>query len=93
VHAIVYILQTFAMPNAPDTTTLRVRHAMKDTLEMLARRRGTSLVQAQSDAVDALWREHFFETMQRQLIEMRSDPVAWADYLADAAATDVGDGL
>jgi hypothetical protein len=44
------------------------------------------------DATAALERERFAETVLAQLDQLRRDPQAWTDYVADAELA-VGDGI
>ena len=54
---------------------------------------GRSLVETTRAAADALRRQRFADQVVVELTALRSDDAAWADYLAEADSTDVGDGL
>jgi hypothetical protein len=53
---------------------------------------GQQLVDVLRDATAALERERFAKTVLAQLDQLRRDPEAWADYVADADLA-VGDGI
>lgn len=44
-------------------------------------------------AAEALRRQRFAQRVARELDELQEQPSAWAEYLADAESTAVGDGL
>lgn len=44
-------------------------------------------------ALDALERARFAERVRHELADLRSDPVAWVEYLAEGDALPVGDGI
>jgi hypothetical protein len=75
------------------TTTIRVDTATHAQLVELSRLTGASLLQTVRDATEALRRLRFAEESVRKLDALRADPVAWADYLAGAESTHVGDGI
>lgn len=75
------------------TTTVRVDRETHDKLVTLAAASGTSLMDAMRQAVDALERLRFARTVKEELTGLRSDGGAWEDYLGDAEATGVSDGL
>ncbi len=45
------------------------------------------------DAAETLQRLRFGLRVQEELAVLKSDPVAWNDYLAQAATTSVADGI
>jgi hypothetical protein len=75
------------------TTTIRVDRATHAQLIELSRLTGASLLQTVRDATEALRRLRFAQESVRKLDELRADPVAWADYRAEAESTHVGDGI
>jgi hypothetical protein len=75
------------------TTTIRVDTETHAELVELSRLSGSSLLQTVRDAAEALRRLRFAEETERKLDALRDDPAAWADYLAEAESTHVGDGL
>lgn len=75
------------------TTTIRVDLETKAVLAGLAEEAGESLIDTVRAAATALRRKRFAERVNVQIETLRQDPEAWADYLADAEATDVHDGL
>lgn len=75
------------------TTTIRVDTATHAQLVELSRATGESLIDTVRDATEALRRQRFAEQVSTELGELREDPVAWSDYLADDAATSVADGV
>lgn len=78
---------------AVDTTTIRVTTRTRDELSELAAQRGTSIQDAARDAAEALWREELARSVRARIEEMYADPKRWASYLAEGAATEVGDGI
>ncbi len=75
------------------TTTIRVDANTHATLVDLAAERGTSLIDAARDAAEALRRQQFAHHVTDELNALRTDASAWADYLAEADSSHVGDGL
>ena len=67
------------------TTTIRID---TDTHARLV-----SLIDTVRDAVEALRRQRFARRVTAEIAELRSDPEAWASYLADAETTSVTDGV
>jgi hypothetical protein len=45
------------------------------------------------DPTEALRRERFAHRVAAELADLRADPDAWADYLAEGEATSVADGV
>ncbi len=45
------------------------------------------------DAAEALGRQRFAQKVSAELAALRKSPVAWADYLTEADATAVADGV
>ena len=75
------------------TTTIRVDASTHARLLELSRDADTSLVATVRDAAEALWRQRFASEVMRQLNELRQDPEAWQEYLAEAEETYVADGI
>jgi hypothetical protein len=44
-------------------------------------------------AAEALRRQRFAHQVAAELETLRADPAGWSTYLAEAAETDVGDGI
>ena len=76
-----------------DTTTIRVDTNTHARLLEMSRDADTSLVATVRDAAEALWRQRFARHALRQLSELRNDPEAWQEYLAEAEETHVADGI
>ena len=75
------------------TTTIRVDRETHERLVELSKSSGRSLIDTVSEAAEALRRKRFAEQVRSQLDTLRSDPEAWADYMAEAEETHVTDGL
>ena len=75
------------------TTTIRVDTDTHARLLELSQATGDSLIDTVREATEALRRQRFASQVTSELSELRSDPTAWADYLADADATSVSDGI
>ena len=75
------------------STTIRVDIETHARLLELGERRGVSLMQTVRDAAEALRCQEFATQVATELDALRSDPDAWAEYLADAESTGVADGL
>jgi hypothetical protein len=75
------------------STTIRVDLETRQTLIDLAKETGDSLMDTARAAAEALRRQRFAQHVSEELNALRADPEAWADYLADAEATSVRDGV
>ena len=75
------------------TTTIRVDTETHAALLDLAAETGASLMETTRAATEALRRQRFASHVTDELNALRSDPDAWADYLAEADSTSVRDGL
>ena len=75
------------------TTTIRVDTETHSQLVELSRATGSSLIETVRDAAEALRRQQFAHLVAKELDDLRSDPGAWADYLAESEATSVSDGI
>ena len=59
----------------------------------MSRSSGDSLTETVRPDAEALRRARFGLRVQQQYAELRSDPDAWAEYLAEAESTHVADGI
>lgn len=75
------------------TTTIRVRPSARDRFRAIAEADGRSMLDTVDEAVAALERRRRIEASRRQLDELRRDPDAWADYVAELDSLPVGDGI
>jgi hypothetical protein len=75
------------------TTTVRVDAATHAQLLEMSAATGATLIDTVRDAAAALHRERFARQVANELAELRQHPDSWADYLADAEATHVTDGV
>ena len=75
------------------TTTIRVDTETHAALLDLAAETGSSLMDTTRAAAEALRRQRFAGHVTDELNALRSDPEAWADYLAEADSTSVSDGI
>jgi len=78
---------------ASPTTTIRVDRETHDRLVELGAAGGLSLMDTVRAATDALQRQRFANQVTTELDALRADDASWADYLADAEATHLHDGL
>ena len=76
-----------------DSTTIRVDRDTHARLVEMSRSSGDSITETVRQAAEALRRLRFGLRIQAQYAELRSDPAAWADYLAEAETTHVDDGI
>lgn len=75
------------------STTIRIDEQTHAELVRLATARGDSLVDTVREAATALRRQRFAEQVAQELQALRSDPKAWAAYIAESEATTVRDGI
>ena len=75
------------------TTTIRVDRDTHARLVQLSEETGDSLTDTVRQAAEALSRVRFGLRVQEEYAALRSDPGAWADYLAEAESSCVTDGL
>lgn len=75
------------------STTIRVDSETHARLMELSKEKGATLTDTVRDAAEALRRQRFAALASSELDELRADPEAWADYLAESASTSVTDGL
>jgi hypothetical protein len=75
--------------------TVRISDASHKILKELAEQTGQTLMDALDKAVDAYRRKLFFEQMNAGYAELRADPEAWAQHLAERKLWDATlmDGL
>lgn len=65
------------------TTTIRVDTETHARLAELARERGETLMDAVAAAAEELWKVEFAKRLMAQYEELRKDPEAWEEYLAE----------
>jgi len=75
------------------TTTIRVDAETHARLLELSQDTGDSLVDTVRAASEALRRQRFAHQVTGEIATLRSDPVAWRAYLAEADTTSVTDGI
>ena len=75
------------------TTTIRVDTDTHEQLRQLSTASGSSLTETVREAAEALRRQRFGTAVAEEIAALRVDPAAWRDYLAEAEATEVADGL
>jgi hypothetical protein len=75
------------------TTTIRVDSETHSKLLELGASAGATLMETVRDAAEALRRQRFARQVGRELEVLRQDQSAWAGYLADAASTEITDGV
>ena len=76
-----------------DTTTIRVDRDTHSRLLEMSRQTGDTITETARQAAEALRRLRFGLRVQEEYAALRSDPEAWADYLAEAESSHVGDGI
>ena len=76
-----------------ETTTIRVDRDTHARLLAISEESGDTLGNTIRDATEALRRLRFGLRVQEQIAALQSDPDAWADYLAEADASSVADGI
>lgn len=75
------------------TTTIRVDTETHARLVEIAAAAGTPLIETVRDATEALRRQRFGSEVAAELAGLSQSPEAWDDYLAEAEASDVADGI
>jgi hypothetical protein len=75
--------------------TVRISEASHRTLKELAEQTGQTMIEVLDKALDAYRRKLFFEQMNDGYAELRADPKAWAEHLAERELWDATlmDGL
>jgi hypothetical protein len=75
--------------------TVRISAVSHQILKELAERTGQTMTDVLDKALDAYRRQLFFEQMNAGYAELRSDPDAWAEHLAERKLWDATlmDGL
>ncbi|WP_394216651.1 hypothetical protein [Brachybacterium vulturis] len=68
---------------ATETTTVRVRRPDSERLHVLAKSRGTSVIDVVHVAIDALERKEFLEGLAADYERLRDDPERWEQYVAE----------
>ena len=76
-----------------ETTTIRVDRDTHARLLDMSSESGDSLTETVRQAAEALRRMRFGSRVQEEYAALRSDPDAWADYLAEAESSHVADGI
>lgn len=66
-----------------DTTTIRVRRLDSERLQSLARDHHTTVVEVLGSAIDALERQDFLRGLNQDYQQLRENPQAWQQYLAE----------
>lgn len=66
-----------------DTTTIRVRRGDSERLQSLARDHQTTVIDVLHSAIDALERRDFLFGLNQDYQQLRDDPQAWRQYLAE----------
>jgi hypothetical protein len=75
------------------TTTIRVDTETHAQLVELSSANGTSLMETVRDATEALRRQRFAHQVAAELATLRENTSAWVEYLAEAEAASVTDGV
>ncbi|MGB3411505.1 MAG: hypothetical protein WBA45_09930 [Microthrixaceae bacterium] len=65
------------------STTIRVSLEQREQLRQLAEQRSSSMADTLDAALSALRRNQFYEGMAKAAAELRDDPEAWAEYIAE----------
>ena len=75
--------------------TIRISEASHQPLKELAEQTGQTMMDVLDKAVDAYRRKLFFEQLNAGYAELRADPKAWAEHLAERKLWDATlmDGL
>jgi predicted transcriptional regulator len=75
--------------------TVRISEASHQMLKDLAQRTGQTMMDVLDKALSAYQRKLFFERLNAGYAELRADPEAWAEHLAERKAWDATlmDGL
>jgi hypothetical protein len=68
------------------STTIRVNEPTRDRFAALARTTGRSMTDLLDDAVDALERRVFFDTLDTRFADLRADTEAWDEIEAERSA-------
>src|SRR5437660_12411663 len=76
-------------------STVRISEASHQILKELAEQTGQTMIDVLDKALGAYRRKLFFEQMNAGYAELRADPEAWAEHLADRKLWDATllDGL
>jgi predicted transcriptional regulator len=77
------------------TPTVRISEAAHQMLKELAEQTGQTMIAVLDKALDAYCRKLFFEQLNAGYTELRADPEAWAEHLAERKQWDatLKDGL
>jgi len=74
------------------TTTIRIDSNTHEQLVALSRSTGATLIETVRAATEALRRARLGQRVSQEVDQLRSNPEAWAAYIADAEHA-VGDGI
>ena len=76
------------------STTIRVSEETRDRLASLANATGRPMTRVLDDAIEALERKTFFDTLNRRYQELRGDAIAWSEIEQERRVEEgaVGDG-
>jgi len=75
------------------TTTIRVDADTHARLVEMSRATGATLIDTVSDAAEALRRQRFARQVAAELADLSGHQEAWDEYVMDAHATSVTDGI
>ena len=83
------------MHTAMSAPTVRISEASHQVLKELAGQTGQTMMEVLDKALDAYRRKVFFEQLNAGYAELRADPQAWAEHLAERKLWDATlmDGL
>ena len=76
-----------------NTTTIRVDRQTHSRLLEMSSETGDTITETVRQAAEALRRLRFGLRVQEEYAALRSDPEAWADYLAEVESSHVTDGI
>lgn len=68
------------------STTIRVSYRTRDRLVALTAATGRPMTAVVEDALDALERRVFFDSLNTRYAELRADESAWSDVASERAA-------
>lgn len=75
------------------TTTVRVDLETHARLLQMGAASGSSLMDTVREAAEALRRQRLGQQVADEVAVLRTDPAGWAEYLAEAEASSVSDGI
>lgn len=68
---------------------IRISDDAKSKIAAIAEASGASMTDVVDEAIDALERKRFFDSLERRYAELRRDPEAWAEIEAERRDWDV----